>query len=490
MTHAVDLVQNIRTQTDLVGYEALFNLSDPTKALGGCGYSNVTWCVGGKCDVGIDGLYPASDYEYECWSLAVPNIRKTGSFRTQTPTLGCGPFSCMAINSLAGLMTVWNATATAIFDTANPVRYAATNGKTHCGLHAAEVRIDLLLESGHVLECVGTQKKLFETKTGTGLYDVSLGEFHQCGIARKEKISLECQGQNSWGQLGEFGSGASEGGASIAAAKPSEFKQVACSWTHCCALEFDGKLRCWGYIPSEIAQPPAGTTMLQVAAGRGYSCGILQHDSSVVCWGTNEFGQSEPPMGLKLRRVGCGLHHSCGIDLNRKVVCWGKSDMRQLVLPANIQRDLFVNIALGFLHACALSLSGFVKCWGPTLETEFSVETYSEALANSDPAFTKYGLDEGLDLQRMNGNGGYGNISANGDESANVSTQWMFYTPLEVGALDYRDMNFLPMTTKYVGGTEQGSICLYLSESFQMICQKRIIFAMTSTLFCNLYTQS
>ena len=137
------------------------------------------------CDVGIDGLFPDSNYEFECWSLAIPDQRFGGHFTTAMPTLGCGPFSCMGINALTGLMTVWNATATQIVETTMPVRHASTNGKTHCGIHAADVRINVLTKSAHVVECLGTQVDLMTTETS--LYSLSLGEFHQCGVMRKEQ---------------------------------------------------------------------------------------------------------------------------------------------------------------------------------------------------------------------------------------------------------------------------------------------------------------
>lgn len=123
----------------------------------GCGYSNLTYCPD-YCSVGIDGLHPASDYDFECWSLSVPSERVNGTGRTATPPLACGGFLCVALDSTGAVLTEWNVTATRFLPVPSgmPMRTVDTNGRTSCGVIAADVRVDVVMTNHHV-ECVGVQ---------------------------------------------------------------------------------------------------------------------------------------------------------------------------------------------------------------------------------------------------------------------------------------------------------------------------------------------
>ncbi len=288
----------------------------------GCGYSNVTQCDF-FCDVGIDGLLPGHEYEYECWTLLMPHIRPNGSALTSSPPLSCGPYSCVAIDSIAGRMTEFNQTHTIYRDLSFPVRAVSTNGKTSCGVLAADVRTEIYIRD-HYVECVGSQAEEFKSLTQP-YYEVALGEFHRCGIKRGLLAQLECTGQDRWGQLVEQ---------AVYVEGAVEYKKVECAWTHCCALSSVGDLKCWGWLPSEIPMP-LNTKFSDICAGRGYSCGVRSADSRIECWGTNEFGQAiianSTVGGKQFRKVACGIHYSCAIDIERNVHCWGAFEMGQLV---------------------------------------------------------------------------------------------------------------------------------------------------------------
>jgi hypothetical protein len=118
--------------------------------------------------------------------------------------------------------------------------------------------------------------------------------------------------------------------------------------------------------------------------------------------------------------------------------------MGQLVLGDEIVADEFVNVAVGFYHACALALSGSIRCWGPSLETLFMIKNYTHhRILENNP-------DQ---------NFGYPVVIPDPEDPSRdidmAAMGWNFYTPKEKEALDYKALNFLPMTTKF-GYTSTG----------------------------------
>eukprot|EP00392_Amoebophrya_sp_AT5.2_P004194 g4202.t1 len=358
----------------------------------GCGYSNLTYCPD-YCSVGIDGLHPASDYDFECWSLSVPSERVNGTGRTATPPLACGGFLCVALDSTGAVLTEWNVTATRFLPVPSgmPMRTVDTNGRTSCGVIAADVRVDVVMTNHHV-ECAS----LFDDRTQP-FFSVALGEFHKCGVKRGLISTLECAGEDRWGQLVTLR------GAELT----TNYLEVSCGWTHCCALSASFELKCWGYLPSEA-------------------------DRRVQCWGSNEFGQAIPTnqtvASAAFDRVACGVHHTCGImSGSRKIACWGAYTLGQLELGPEVESDEFINVAVGFYHACALNLYGAAKCWGPGMREDFVIQNFThQAILREDPdRIFNYTISESM------------------------NENYIFYIPREKKALNYKSLNFLPLTSKF-----------------------------------------
>ncbi len=115
------------------------------------------------------------------------------------------------------------------------------------------------------------------------------------------------------------------------------------------------------------------------------------------------------------------------------------------IIGEDVLADKFINIAVGFYHACALALSGRIRCWGPSLEVEFRIKNYTHhALLENDPSQI---FDYPTVIPNVADVGTYLDMS---------STGWNFHTPKEEAALDYKNLNFLPLTSKF-GFTSTGS---------------------------------
>lgn len=460
----------------------------------GCGYSDVVFCEKKWCDAGIDGLLPGTSYDFECWSLKVPDVRTGGSVTTSVPSISCGPYSCAAIRSSDGKMAEFNQSATWIHPSDLPMRSLSTNGRTTCGVVAADVRTNIIITS-HVVTCFGEQAEEFATNEP--MYVVSVGEFHICSIYRGLLATMTCKGDDRWGQ--RFRAGSEQ-------EAMTDFRSVRCGWTHCCAITNLKLLKCWGYLPDDLAMPEANVEFSLVASGRGYSCGILEADKRMQCWGTNEFGQGVAPrearaaegassnvtfIAKRWRTVGCGVRHTCGIDEARRLHCWGQNVMNQLLFSDEIRHERFVTVAVGSYHACAMTLNGRVLCFGPSLETSFPIlnythrATFPELYGRWDDKNRSDALSiEYLTAQRLNAEtnadgsddtfnpdapvqaiglalplsdkltkaeimAAYTGSGMNDTPLEGVFQPWNFFVPLEGGVLDYKEMNFLPQTSKF-----------------------------------------
>jgi hypothetical protein len=205
------------------------------------------------------------------------------------------------------------------------------------------------LETGAV-ECFG-EPEVAELEgvhaTSGAAVDICAGDEHVC--AAIEGGALECWGANTFGQVGNGGSGEVEPG------------------------------------PREVDLPAGATS---VACGRGHTCAALE-DGSVWCWGANDAGQlgdgttegrtlpvevsGLDPAGA--RAVSAGGSHSCALLWGGAVQCWGENDRGQLGnadpgVAAAVARDVeglmaaAVAVTAGADHCCAVLETGAVMCWG------------------------------------------------------------------------------------------------------------------------------
>lgn len=195
---------------------------------------------------------------------------------------------------------------------------------------------------------------------------------------------------------------------------------VAASGHSTCAINFRGKLYCWGSgeltgmgTATTASLPTAVPTMQslpvsQLFAGGGTGCVTARGSTVPFCWGLNSTGQAglgasvnyapfpTLPLGNAFSSVSPGTFFSCGIvAVSRHVSCWGLLRNRSLALSfldpigdsqpcayltslgarcvytaggflalvVDMAPDSATTVSSGVLHACATTISS-VQCWG------------------------------------------------------------------------------------------------------------------------------
>ena len=223
---------------------------------------------------------------------------------------------------------------------------------------------------------------------------MSTGGNHLCAIL--DDSSLQCWGDNSFGQLGdgtttdrltmtEVGLDAARTAVSISSGK-----------YHTCSVLDNGELQCWGR--NNFGQLGDGTTVhsnspvdvilsgvpVQLSSGDWHSCAILD-DASLQCWGRNDQGQlgdgtntdSSTPVSVSIGEnvlaVSTGSSHTCVITNSWALKCWGDNSNGQLGIGSTSSSNSpstvtvggnAVAVSAGGSHTCALLDGNNVKCWG------------------------------------------------------------------------------------------------------------------------------
>ncbi len=198
--------------------------------------------------------------------------------------------------------------------------------------------------------------------------------------------------------------------------RPAPSLQVARGDFHTCVATASGTVRCWGSnfagqlgygntdnigdneLPKSAGDVAVGGTVVQIAAGAGYTCALLS-GGSVRCWGSagggelgygpanmNNIGDNELPqdvgdvdVGGLVVQVSCGGGQTCALLEGGTVRCWGSSANGALgygntnsigvtQTPAaagdvNVGGNV-LQISAGSGHTCALLDTGSVRCWG------------------------------------------------------------------------------------------------------------------------------
>ncbi|MYA25737.1 MAG: hypothetical protein F4091_04815 [Acidimicrobiales bacterium] len=198
---------------------------------------------------------------------------------------------------------------------------------------------------------------------------------------------------------------------------PARFVDIAAGRTHTCGLLADGRVQCWGNLPSEYgytgtASSRAWSSFVAIDA-HDYTCGLrvdrsifcwdeerhyprspsagwrqprpyengnytelavtasqvcaLDVDGRVECWPIYHWGEplmaAPPPRlgNLAFASIDAGAGHVCGLHHDGAIYCWGSNAADQLNAPAGTS---WTQIAAGAGHTCALDVSGKAACWG------------------------------------------------------------------------------------------------------------------------------
>ena len=121
--------------------------------------------------------------------------------------------------------------------------------------------------------------------------------------------------------------------------------------TLACGVTIGGDGYCWGNWPLSWAPGTPATSPLRILptlrftsiiSGQHHACGIAQASGQTYCWGANEWNEAgELPQGkargmnvgaqpianlANTLSLGLGDDFSCALRLDRRIVCWGKTD--------------------------------------------------------------------------------------------------------------------------------------------------------------------
>jgi len=181
---------------------------------------------------------------------------------------------------------------------------------------------------------------------------VAVGQGHACAI--DEGGRLYCWGRNNLGQLGAQPA-LEQVRVPVQVDPTRQFGSVAAGLWHTCAIALDGRLYCWGNNASpllgvrsdagRVSAPLAVGTdadYRQIAASWFHGCAI-KRGGALVCWGRNTEGQlglgdtidrtapTRVGVDSDWQTVSAGQFHSCGARAGA-LYCWGDNREGQLGL--------------------------------------------------------------------------------------------------------------------------------------------------------------
>ncbi len=133
---------------------------------------------------------------------------------------------------------------------------------------------------------------------------------------------------------------------------------IAASWA--LGATQGGSVVGWGYNEYGIADPPAGSNFVAIAAGKYHSL-VLKADGTIVGWGLDHLGIADPPTGSDFVAIAAGEWHSVALKADGTIVCWGDFDWGKTQPPGG---NDYVAIAAGYDHSLALKADGTIVSWG------------------------------------------------------------------------------------------------------------------------------
>ncbi len=190
----------------------------------------------------------------------------------------------------------------------------------------------------------------------------TVGEFNTCGISMGAPASVECWGDDEFGQLGVvLDGGTTESATPVTVSLPAPAVALVAGFSHTCATLTDGTLYCWGEgadgelgdglatsqpTPVQTLLPPA-TTVTSMAAGIVNTCVSLS-DGTVACAGS-DYADADGFVAMDNCPSSLLGFPTCALSLKR------------VMSLANVK-----GIAFGVYHGCAVTNPGALYCWGDT----------------------------------------------------------------------------------------------------------------------------
>jgi len=190
---------------------------------------------------------------------------------------------------------------------------------------------------------------------------------HVCAVMSDD--SLNCWGQNVWGEVGDGFFNPEPTGADAGSVFSSnnfrptpyqsrlvtQIRQVAAGGGHTCVLQIAGTIGCWGFAQ--------GGQLGGSASNYNTGYGGISSSTPVQVQGINTATQ-----------VVAGPRHTCALLSSGQAKCWGDSNYPTCITggyPCSSSVPVLVpgisnatSISTGGFHSCALLSTGRVKCWG------------------------------------------------------------------------------------------------------------------------------
>ena len=261
----------------------------------------------------------------------------------------------------------------------------------------------------------------------------------------------------------------------------TNWKSVDCGSDHTAAIKTDGTLWLWGYntdgqlgVNDTIWRSTPVTTILGGTNWKFIACGFthtsaIKTDGTLWTWGYNSYGQlgvnditsrSTPVTtilgGTNWKSVSCREGNTAAIKTDGTLWTWGRNDRGQLGVNDNIARSTPVttilggtnwkSVSCGGYHTSAIKTDGTLWLWGFNNNGQLGV---NNTIFRSTPVTTILG---GTNWKSVDCGGG--NTAAIKTDGTLWTWGYNFYGSLGVNNTTYRST---PVTT-ILGGTNWKSV--------------------------------
>ena len=213
---------------------------------------------------------------------------------------------------------------------------------------------------------------------------IANGAFHHCALDAEGRG--RCWGDDAYGQVSGL-------------PREQQFKYLGAGWTFSCGLTDSGDVKCWGYNGAGQLNVPAPGSgpYVQLSVGNDFAC-ALDAENRTVCWGANGFGQLDLPEGVRFLHLAAGGYHACGITTADETVCWGlRSEALRSTGALDVPKRMrFTNLAALRYQTCGRTTEGEIVCWGAG---RFSSNHYPWALNGPSQRWAEAGAPTAITLE-------------------------------------------------------------------------------------------